>query len=131
MAERMGRGLALAGVSGLIAIAIGAFATHVLSGRITPTALSWIATGAGYQLTHSLALLAVALLSRERLGRSQTVELAGWCFAVGIVLFCGSLYIMALTGAGLVNWLTPIGGGAFMIGWAALARQGFILWRES
>ena len=127
----MGRWLALAGVSGLIAIAIGAFGTHVLAGRIAPSALSLIATGTGYQLTHSLALLAVALLSRERLGRSQTVELAGWCFVIGIVLFCGSLYILALTGAGPVAWLTPIGGAAFMIGWAALARQGFVLWRES
>ena len=127
----MGRWLALAGVSGLIAIAIGAFGTHVLAGRITPSALSLIATGTGYQLTHSLALLAVALLSRERLGRSQTVELAGWCFVIGIVLFCGSLYILALTGAGPVAWLTPIGGVALMVGWAALARHGFALWRQS
>ena len=127
----MGRWLAFAGVSGLIAIAIGAFGTHVLAGRLPPTALSWIATGTGYQMTHSLALLAVALLSRERLGRSQAVELAGWCFVAGIVLFSGSLYVLALTGAGPVAWLTPIGGGAFMIGWAALARQGFILLRQS
>jgi len=127
----MGRWLAVAGLSGLIAIAIGAFGTHLLAGRLPPTSLSWIATGTGYQMTHSLALLGVALLARERAGRSATVELAGWCFVVGIVLFCGSLYVLALTGAGPVAWLTPVGGAAFMIGWAALARQGFILWRES
>jgi uncharacterized membrane protein YgdD (TMEM256/DUF423 family) len=127
----MGRWLACAGVSGLIAIAIGAFGTHVLAGRLTPTAMSTIATGTGYQMMHSLALLAVALLSRESLGRSQTVALAGWCFVIGIVLFCGSLYILALTGAGPVAWLTPVGGAAFMLGWAALARQGFILLRQS
>ena len=127
----MGRWLAVAGLSGLIAIAIGAFGTHLLAGRLPPTSLSWIATGTGYQMTHSLALLGVALLARERAGRSATVELAGWCFVVGIVLFCGSLYVLALTGAGPVAWLTPVGGAAFMIGWAALARQGFILWRAS
>ena len=127
----MGRWLAAAGVSGLIAIAINAFGTHVLAGRIPATAASLIATATGYQMVHSLALLGVAILARERAGRSATVELAGWCFVAGIVLFCGSLYVLALTGAGPVAWLTPVGGVALMVGWAALARQGFVLWRES
>jgi uncharacterized membrane protein YgdD (TMEM256/DUF423 family) len=127
----MGRWLAFAGLSGLIAIAVGAFGTHVLAGRIPPTSVSWIATASGYQMVHSLALLGVAILTRDRAGRSATVELAGWCFVAGIVLFCGSLYVLALTGAGPVAWLTPVGGVALMVGWAALARQGFVLWRES
>jgi uncharacterized membrane protein YgdD (TMEM256/DUF423 family) len=127
----MGRWLAFAGVSGLIAIAVGAFGTHVLAGRIAPTAVSWIATATGYQMIHSLALLGVAILARERANRSAALELAGWCFVAGIVLFCGSLYVLALTGAGPVAWLTPVGGVALMVGWAALARQGFVLWRES
>ena len=117
----MGRWLAFAGASGLIAVAIGAFGTHVLAGRLPPTALSWIATGTGYQMTHSLALLAVALLSRERLGRSQAVELAGWCFVAGIVFFSGSLYLLAVTGVTILGAVTPIGGLLFLAGWACLA----------
>ena len=126
----MGRWLAVAGLSGLIAVAVGAFGTHILAGRVGPTALSWIATGTGYQMMHTLALLAVALLSRERFGQAWTLDIAGWGFAGGIVLFCGSLYVMALTGPSPVAWVTPLGGVAFMVGWAALARHGFMLWRE-
>jgi uncharacterized membrane protein YgdD (TMEM256/DUF423 family) len=127
----MGRWLALAGLSGLIAVAIGAFGAHILAPRIGATGMSYLTTGTGYQLFHSAALLAVAALMREPTGRSAALELAAWCFLAGIVLFCGSLYLLALTGASAVVWATPIGGVAFMVGWAALARHGFQLWRAS
>src|SRR5260221_128767 len=126
----MGRWLAVAGLSGLIAIAVGAFGAHFLAGRLGATAMSLIVMGTVYQMIHTLALLAVALLTRERLGQGWTIDLAGWSFASGIVLFCGSLYLLALTGQSPAGWITPLGGMAFMVGWAALARHGFMLWRE-
>jgi uncharacterized membrane protein YgdD (TMEM256/DUF423 family) len=125
----MGRWLAAAGLSGLVAVAVGAFAAHGLAGRLDATPLVWIETAARYQMYHALALLAVALLAREPFGQSPVLAIAGWGFAGGTVLFCGSLYLLALTGLKFFAWLTPLGGLAFLAGWAALARQGFLLWR--
>jgi len=128
-APRMGVWLTAAGLSGLIAVAAGALAAHGLANRVDPQGLSWIETGARYEMYHALALLAVALLMRDRLGRSRALVIAAWSFAVGTVLFSGSLYLLALTGAGALVWVTPLGGVAFLLGWGALGRHGLMLWR--
>ena len=125
----MGRWLAAAGLSGLIAVAVGAFAAHGLAGRLDTASLGWIETGARYQMYHALALLAVALLAREPDGRARSLAVAGGSFAVGTLLFCGSLYLLALTGFRPFAWLTPLGGLTFLVGWAALAWHGFALRR--
>ena len=124
----MGRWLAAAGLSGLVAVAVGAFAAHGLAGRLAAANLAWIETGARYEMYHALALLGVALLAREQPGRA--VAAAGWCFVAGTVLFCGSLYLLGLTGIMAFAWATPLGGLGFLAGWAALAIQGFRLWRR-
>jgi uncharacterized membrane protein YgdD (TMEM256/DUF423 family) len=109
----LGALLALAGV------AAGAFGAHGLRARLTPEMLAVFETGVRYQLVHALALLAVAWAATRWPGR--TTIAAGLLFIAGIVLFSGSLYWLALSGTRSVGLITPVGGIAFMAGWACLA----------
>ena len=110
-----------AAVNGFIAVAAGAFAAHGLGGRLSPEALGWFETGARYQAYHALALLGVAALA-ERAGSrtARLLTISGSCFSVGIAVFCGSLYLLALTGERWLGAVTPIGGGGFLAGWATI-----------
>ena len=110
--------IAAGAVSGLIATIAGAFAAHALKDRLDPAMLAAFETGARYQMYHSLALLAVAALG-DRLPDGEATA-AAWLFAAGIVLFCGSLYALALTGHRSLGMVTPFGGLAFMAGWGCL-----------
>jgi uncharacterized membrane protein YgdD (TMEM256/DUF423 family) len=102
-----------------LAVAAGAFGAHALRARLTPEMLAVYETGARYQMYHALALLAVAwTLARAP---SATTAAAGWCFVAGIVVFSGSLYALTLTGTRWLGAVTPIGGVAFLMGWALLA----------
>lgn len=121
--------LAVAGVNGAIAVAMGALASHALSGAPGEQALGWVDTGARYQLAHALALLFVAVVSGRPGAASVPLRLAGAGFLAGSVLFCGGLYVMALAGWGWVGPVVPVGGLAFLLGWlsllaAALGRGG-------
>jgi uncharacterized membrane protein YgdD (TMEM256/DUF423 family) len=112
---------AFAGASG---IALGAFGAHALRARLEPAQLATWNTAVLYHLIHALALLALALFARAT-GRS--VMLPSSLFVGGIVLFSGSLYLLALTGWRFLGPLTPLGGAAFIAGWLALlllARAG-------
>jgi uncharacterized membrane protein YgdD (TMEM256/DUF423 family) len=100
-------------------VASGAFATHALRARIDAKALEWWDTAARYQLAHAFALIATAWAEGRWGGRSPRVAAAA--FTVGLVVFCGTLYAMALGGPRWLGAITPIGGTAFMVGWAALA----------
>lgn len=112
--------LFLAALNGFIAVGAGAFGAHGLARRLDPQALGLFETAVRYHFWHALALFAVAWLAS--LGPSRTtVTLAGGAFIVGIGLFCGSLYVMAVTGNRAVAALAPIGGVAFLLGWLALA----------
>ncbi len=116
--------LLLAALGGFTGVALGAFAAHGLKTRLSPEYLAVFQTGTHYQLIHSLALLAVALLmlhSPHRLLRTS-----GALFALGIVLFSGSLYLLTLTGVTALGMITPIGGLAFLGGWLCL---GLAAWR--
>ena len=106
-------------VSAFIAVAAGAFGAHALRSRLSPELLVTFETGARYQMYHALAILLVAWASSRWPGGA--LQFAGWSFAVGTVLFCGSLYILALTGLRWVGAITPIGGAAFLLGWLAFA----------
>lgn len=112
-----------AGLSGAIAVAMGAGAAHGLSARLGPEALGWVRTGADYQLGHSVLLAAVGLFGARGRGYLASASL----FVVGILLFCGSLYVMAFTGMRWLGAVTPIGGGAMIAGWLVLAWSG---WRH-
>ena len=111
--------LLLAAFFGFTGVALGAFAAHGLKGRLTEQYLAIFHTGVTYQLVHTLALFGVALLATHLPGR--LVTWAGVCFAVGIVLFSGSLYAMALTDLRWLGAITPIGGMAFLIAWLLMA----------
>ena len=118
--------LAIGAANGFVAVAVGSFAAHGLEGRVSAEAQGWIATGLDYQMAHALALLAVAWLAGH--GGGWPVAAAGWAFLAGCVLFSGTLYVMALTGAAGLGIVVPVGGLAFLAGWAALfvsARRGF------
>jgi uncharacterized membrane protein YgdD (TMEM256/DUF423 family) len=129
-------------VLGGLAVAFGAFAAHGLddyfakkyrdlppktaAGFEVPASWKYLQdfkTGAEYQMYHSLALLAVGLAS-ARAARRRALDVAGWCFLLGIVLFSGSLYLLTLTGSTYWAIATPIGGGLFLVGWGALAVAG-------
>jgi uncharacterized membrane protein YgdD (TMEM256/DUF423 family) len=106
-------------VSALLAVAAGAFAAHGLKARLTPELIAVFETAVRYQLAHALALLAVAWASSRWPGRATLF--AGWAFVVGTVLFSGSLYALALTGARTFGAITPFGGVVFIAGWGCLA----------
>lgn len=114
----------LGAVFAFLAVAIGAFTTHALRARIGAEDLELMRLGSRYQLFHALALLWTSLAGRW--WPSPLVRLAGWAFAAGIVIFSGTLYLIALTGVRWLGAITPIGGLSLLTGWALL---GFGIWR--
>ena len=118
--DRMDRSFLLIGaLAGFTGVALGAFAAHGLRGRLSPEMLAVFETGVRYHVYHALALIATAAIM-ERFG-GRLVAAAGWLFTAGIVLFSGSLYLLAFTGITIFGAITPIGGVAFLLGWACLA----------
>lgn len=118
----LGHFVAIGAVNGFLAVAFGAFAAHGLKNVLSAGLLAIFQTGVEYQAMHALALLLVGALGRDSAHGDSALRLAGWSFATGIVLFSGSLYLLALTDARWLGAVTPLGGSAFLIGWAALAR---------
>ena len=108
----------LGAVSGFLSVALGAFGAHALRGRLDPASLAIFETGVRYQFFHALALVLTGWVARE--GR-PAARVAGGLFAAGTLLFSGSLYALALTGARAWGAVTPLGGVAFLAGWLALA----------
>ncbi len=109
----------LGAISALISVAAGAFGAHGLRTRVSPDLLAVFETGARYQMYHALGLLAVGWAAARWPGAATTV--AGWLFVAGTVIFSGSLYALTLSGVRALGAITPIGGVAFLAGWAALA----------
>ena len=107
-------------ISAFVAVLAGAFAAHALRARLDAGALAVFATGARYQMYHAFALFVVSWAAR-RCPPSRAAHWAGWLFVVGTVLFSGSLYLLALSGARWLGAITPVGGVAFLLGWLALA----------
>ena len=106
--------LLLAGINGLMAVGAGAFGAH---GVADPQVKEWLRTGAQYQLVHAAAGLGAFALLRLAI---VPAGIAGWLFGVGGLVFGGSLYLMALTGARVLGAVTPIGGLLLMLGWVAV-----------
>ena len=116
--------LLLAAVAGFFGVALGAFAAHGLKGQLSAEYLAVFQTGVHYQLVHALALFGVALLAERLPGR--LLKAAGSLFALGILLFSGSLYALTLSGLGKLGMITPLGGVSFLAGWLCL---GLATWR--
>jgi uncharacterized membrane protein YgdD (TMEM256/DUF423 family) len=106
-------------VAMFVAVALGAFGAHALKTRLTPDMTVVWQTAVQYHAWHALAVLVVGVLLLQWPGQ-RAVEVAGWLFVAGIVLFSGSLYAMALTGVRGLGAVTPFGGVAYLAGWAAL-----------
>jgi len=114
------RVFALAGaLLAFAAVAAGAFGAHALKSRLAADALAVFETAVRYHLVHALALFVVAWASTQWPGR--TTQTSGWLFIAGIVLFSGSLYLLALTGQRGFGVITPVGGLCLLAGWLALA----------
>jgi uncharacterized membrane protein YgdD (TMEM256/DUF423 family) len=113
--------LAMAGTLGLTAVMLGAFGAHGLRDRLGAAMIEVYRTGVLYHLVHALAVLAVAL-GADRLRRPRLV--AG-LFCAGIVVFSGTLYLLAITGMTWLGAVTPVGGLLLMAGWAAVLLEGF------
>jgi uncharacterized membrane protein YgdD (TMEM256/DUF423 family) len=127
--------LVLGAAFGLTGVLLGAFGSHALRSKLTPERLATYETGVRYQLWHALALFAVVFVGSIRfVSRIPTyVDLsiaedtstwpiwtAGWLFVAGIVLFCGSLYVLSLTGRRAWGAVTPFGGACLVLAWAFL-----------
>lgn len=112
----------LAGISGFIGVAAGAFGAHALKSRLDAEMLAVFETAVRYQMYHTFALLGVAYLAARR--ASRAVTMAGICFGAGILVFSGSLYILALSGQRIWGAVTPFGGVALLAGWLLVAVQG-------
>jgi uncharacterized membrane protein YgdD (TMEM256/DUF423 family) len=111
--------LRVGAVAGFVGVALGAFGAHALRARLSSDQLAVFETGVRYQLIHGLALVLVGVLLDRRPARLTSA--AGWCFAIGIVLFSGSLYALSMTGTTAIGIVTPLGGLCFLAGWACLA----------
>lgn len=112
-----------AALTGLVAVALGAFGAHGLEGRLSEKAADWWETATFYALPHAIAALAIALSGQIKLA------LAGWAFVIGATIFAGSLYAMtllSLAGAA-APWLgaiTPVGGLSMLTGWGLIVVHG-------
>lgn len=111
--------IVLGAVSAFVAVAAGAFGAHLLRARLAADLLAAFETGVRYQIYHALGLMAVGLV----LARWPTAALvwAGWLFVVGNLIFAGSLYLLALTGARWWGAVTPVGGTCLLVGWLCFA----------
>ncbi|HET8526358.1 MAG TPA: DUF423 domain-containing protein [Actinomycetota bacterium] len=132
--------LVLGAAFGFVGVLLGAFGSHALRSRLTPERVATFETGVRYQLWHALALFAVVFVGSLRFVSPKTSTAyvliegsiqwpawsAGWLFVVGVVLFSGSLYMLALTGRRTWGAFTPVGGVFLVLGWLALALEAWV-----
>jgi uncharacterized membrane protein YgdD (TMEM256/DUF423 family) len=108
-------------VNAAIAVMLGAFGAHALKEKLSEHYLAIWETAVQYQMFHALGLIAIGILmSSSLIGPITQLTWAGWLLLAGIIIFSGSLYILSLTGIGVLGAITPIGGVAFIIGWIML-----------
>jgi uncharacterized membrane protein YgdD (TMEM256/DUF423 family) len=112
--------LLLAALLLFVAVAAGAFGAHALRSVLAPDLLAVYQTAVQYQFWHGLGVLAIGVLLAQRPG-NRALATAAWLLVAGVVLFSGSLYVLALTGIRSLGAITPFGGVALLGGWAALA----------
>lgn len=118
------RGLLLTGVAAsLLGVAAGAFGAHALSARLTEEMLTIFETGVRYQMYHGLALVALAPVAAR--WPDPLWAWAGSLFLFGVLVFSGSLYVLALTGVRWLGAVTPLGGAALLAGWALAGVAGW------
>ncbi len=110
----------LGALAAALAVALGAFGAHALRARLPPDLLAVYRTGVEYHFYHALGLVLVGLAALH-LPESGPLKAAGWAMLAGIVLFSGSLYLLATTGVRALGAVTPVGGVAFIAAWLLFA----------
>ncbi|PJZ41029.1 hypothetical protein CH370_12315 [Leptospira kmetyi] len=110
--------LILSSLSGFLGVALGAFGAHALKTVITPDLLAVYETGNRYHLIHSILPLILALTGF--VNRNKAAWISSILFLAGILIFSGSLYVLAITGIRILGAITPIGGVSFLIAWTLL-----------
>ncbi|MFC5469199.1 DUF423 domain-containing protein [Cohnella suwonensis] len=116
----MNKYVKIGAIFAMLAVAIGAFGAHMLEDRVSADDLDVYETGVHYHMFHAVGLLVVGLLM-DKLPNRKLGEWAGRLLTVGIVLFSGSLYVLAISGVKVLGAITPLGGVAFIAGWICLA----------
>ncbi len=111
--------LVAASIFGLLSVALGAFGAHSLKNILDDYGRSVYEKAVLYQMFHTMALFAVGLM--QYLDKETSFSMAGCGFFIGIILFSGSLYLLAVTGIKWLGAITPVGGAAFLFGWVCLA----------
>ena len=115
--------LRVAGITGCLAVIIGAFGAHGLEARLSEDMLDIYETGVKYHFYHALALTALALAPTAIWTQRSTVW-AARMFLLGILIFSGSLYTLAITEIRWLGAITPLGGAAMIVGWICLVFSG-------
>ena len=118
--------ITIAAISGMLAVVFGAFGAHALKNKLDSYSLGVFETAVQYHFYHAMALLAVGILALS-LPDSPLLKSSGWLFTAGLVVFCGSLYVLSLSGVRWLGAVTPLGGLAFIAGWACLAA---VAWKS-
>lgn len=113
--------LLLTAINAFVVVMFGAFGAHALEARLSADMLQTWQTAVQYQMFHTTGLLAIAWLAREH-ATSTSLRWSGRLFAAGLVLFCGSLYLLALSGVRVLGAITPIGGVAWLAAWFLLGK---------
>ena len=104
-----------AGIFGFLSVALGAFGAHSLKNALDDYGKSIYEKAVLYQMFHTTALFAVGMI--QHFDKERSFSMAGWGFFIGIILFSGSLYHLAITGTKWLGAITPVGGVAFLFGW--------------
>ncbi|MCK9606563.1 MAG: DUF423 domain-containing protein [Methylomonas sp.] len=120
------RFMIFAAVAGFLGVAMGAFGAHGLKNVLSEHYLDIYKTAVSYQMWHALLLALIATLPRQKF-----LTWAGWALVTGIVLFSGSLYLLAILNIGWLGMITPLGGLAFLLAWGLLAYAAFLHQRNS
>jgi len=110
-------------VFGFLSVALGAFGAHGLKSFLDEYSMGIYKTAVEYQFWHSLALLAVGILSK--FSNPSFLKYSGCAFSFGILVFSGSLYLLAFTKLKWLGAITPLGGLSFMAGWLLLGVASF------
>ena len=108
----------IGGISGFLAVALGAFGAHGLKSQLSPEMLEIFKTGVFYHLIHSVVLLALGLSAQKKFNKSAIF------FSIGILLFSFSLYLYSITAVMFFAFITPFGGVSLLIGWAMVVYAG-------
>lgn len=109
----------------MVSVILGAFGAHALSGYLSERALAIYHTACQYEMYHALALIGLGLWAANH--GSSLVSFSGWSFALGSLIFCGSLFALVFTDVKILGAITPIGGVLFIAGWAAFSAS---IWRS-